>query len=211
MVSVAGPESESGEESGEWVRRLRPDAPDRNAAIEELRRILVRGLSRSLAARGGGAAFAEDIGQEAVLKVMDSLDSFEGRSRFTTWAMTIATRLAISELRRRRFQDVSLEQIVGPESLKIEVAVDREPTAEETHQRHDLLVTLRKLIDTELTAKQREVLSAILGGVPPEEVARKTNSNRNAIYKLMYDSRVRLKQGFESAGYSAADILALLA
>ena len=96
----------------DWVERLRSPGRIRDATLEELRRILVRGLGRSFSARGG-EAFAEDVAQEALLRILDSLDSFAGRSRFTTWAMTIAVRLGISELRRKRFQDVSLQQLTG--------------------------------------------------------------------------------------------------
>src|SRR5277367_335614 len=108
----------------DWLERLRPAEAGRDAALEELRGILVRGLMRALGSRGGGAAFVEDVAQEALLRILDSLNSFEGRSRFTTWAMTIAIRIGISELRRKRFQDVSLEQLTGGEMLSIDPAVE---------------------------------------------------------------------------------------
>ena len=87
----------------EWISRLTGNDAARNDAIEELTRILVRGLSKSLATRYGGGLQPEDIAQEALIKILASLESFEGRSKFTTWAMTIATRLGISELRRKRY------------------------------------------------------------------------------------------------------------
>ena len=37
------------------------------------------------------------------------IDTFEGRSQFTTWAYKIAVRVALNELRRRRWRDVSLD------------------------------------------------------------------------------------------------------
>jgi RNA polymerase sigma-70 factor (ECF subfamily) len=194
-----------------WVARLRATGPEREAAIADLRKILVRGLSHSLAQRGGGDAFAEDVAQEAVMKVLHSLDSFEGRSRFTTWAMTIATRIGISELRRRHFQDVSLDQASGSDSLQIDLAVDRAPTPETQAERESVLRNLRRLINEQLTDRQRMVMQALLNGMPVEEIARRTGSNRNAVYKLVFDARKKLRAGLEEAGVQSDDIRSLFA
>ena len=44
--------------------------------------------------------------------------------------------------------------------------------------------------------------------MPQEEIARRLGSNRNAIYKLVYDARRNLKRGLEEAGYGANQALA---
>ena len=54
---------------------------------------------------------AEDLAQDATLRVMDNLAKFRGESRFTTWATKIAIRLAISDLRRARYKDFSLDEL----------------------------------------------------------------------------------------------------
>ena len=195
----------------DWVDRLRSADEIRDAAIEELRRILLRGLGRSLVARGGGEAFAEDVAQEALLRILDSLDSFAGRSRFTTWAMTIAVRIGISELRRKRFQDVSLQQITGGENLNIDPTADSSGSPEQQEHRTLILETLKQLVEQTLTEKQRTVVQADLGGMPIEEIARRLGTNRNAVYKMFHDARQKLRQGFEAAGISAEDVQAALA
>ena len=194
----------------DWVDRLRSAGEIRDAAIEELRRILLRGLGRSLVARGGGEAFAEDVAQEALLRILDSLDSFAGRSRFTTWAMTIAVRLGISELRRKRFQDVSLQQITGGEHLNIDPTVDAAGSLEQQERRTWMTATLKRLVEQTLTEKQRTVVQADLAGMPIEEIARRLGTNRNAVYKLFHDARQKLRRGFEAAGISAEDVQAAL-
>jgi RNA polymerase sigma factor (sigma-70 family) len=198
-------------ERDDWVERLTSTAEIRDAAIEELRRLLVGGLRRSLAARGGGEAFAQDIAQEALVRILDSLGSFAGRSRFTTWAMTIAIRIGISELRHKRFQDVSLEQITGGEKLNIDPMVDAAGSSEDAQRRTLILATLKELVETALTEKQRTVVQADLGGMPIEEIARRLGTNRNAVYKIFHDARQKLRQGFAAAGISAADVHAALA
>ena len=194
----------------EWVDRLRSAGQVRDTAIDELRRILVRGLMHALGPRGGGEAFAEDVAQETLLRILDSLESFAGRSRFTTWAMTIAVRIGISELRRKRFQDVSLEQITAGESLSVDPAQDVAESSEKLERRAVVLETLKRLVEQNLTQKQRTVVQADLGGMPIEEIARRLGTNRNAVYKMFHDARAKLKAGFAAAGISAEDVQAAL-
>ena len=97
----------------QWVEALGTDGLERERALADLRQCLLIGLKHGLSGwrrRSGGRfdLYVEDFVQEALLKIMDNLNSFEGRSRFTTWAQKIAGRVALTELRRKRWQDVSL-------------------------------------------------------------------------------------------------------
>lgn len=194
--------------SDHWVERLRGGPDTRDAAISELRDILVRGLSKSMSKRYGGGLQAEDVVQEALLKILDSLDQFAGRSRFTTWAMTVATRIGISELRRKHYQDVSIEAFASDDATKIEIAVDDGVSAEDNMDRVSMVETLQRLIDAVLTPKQRVAIRASLDGMPVEIIAEKTGSNRNSVYKLVHDARVKLRAGLESAGINANQLAA---
>ena len=196
-------------EQDEWISRLR--GPDREVAIEELRGLLVRGLSRSLANRGGGESFAEDVAQDSLIKILDSLDTFEGRSKFTTWALTIATRLAISELRRRRNQNLSLDSLTADGALHVSEEAERRAQGSQPLERAEILNTLSRLIDESLSDRQRVAMQALLTGVPIEEIAIRTNSNRNAVYKLIHDARKRLRDGFVQAGFTAEELSKLFA
>src|SRR5574338_65506 len=51
---------------------------------------------------------AEDMAQDATLRVMENVDTFRGDSQFTTWATRIAVLVALSDLRRARYRDFSL-------------------------------------------------------------------------------------------------------
>ena len=107
----------------DWVPAL-SDPATREKAVESLRAVLLRGLKGAFLRRGVDDAFCEDMCQVATMRVLDHIDSFEGRSKFTTWATSIAIRAAISELRRRHHKDVSLEAIAGDESLRIDIPED---------------------------------------------------------------------------------------
>lgn len=193
-------------DNGDWPKRLREGSENRDFAISELRRYLLRGLARSLTHRYGGKIQIEDVAQVALIKILASLDSFQGRSRFTTWAMSIATRVGISELRRHYYRDVSLDQSMDGESRRYEVEDTSTHSTEQHEGKQELFHLLTKLIQDCLSEKQRAAINGTLEGLPIEEIAVRLNSNRNAVYKLVHDARLRLRQGFEANGIQADDI-----
>lgn len=193
-----------------WCERLRDGAADREIAISELRSYLHRGLSQALASRYGGHIDPEDIAQKAVLKILSSLDTYRGESRFTTWAMSIAVRLGISELRRRHYQGISLDSSTTGEALRVTLEDTENGSAESSSRRRSLMNRLEELINGNLTDRQRYVIRGVLNGLPVEEIAARLQSNRNAIYKLVHDARLRLRAGFEATGVTADDIMDIL-
>ncbi|MEL6110533.1 MAG: sigma-70 family RNA polymerase sigma factor [Planctomycetota bacterium] len=189
-----------------WVIRLTSSGETRDAALSELREVLLRGMSKLMSSRYGGGYSAEDAVQVALIKIMDSLDQFAGRSRFITWAMTVATRVGISEMRRKHYHDVSIESFAS-DGASFEVAAEVDVTASAELDRVSMIVKLQKLIDETLSEKQRFAIRSSLAGLPVEVIAEKTGSNRNSVYKLVHDARVKLRSGLEANGISA-DLLA---
>jgi RNA polymerase sigma-70 factor (ECF subfamily) len=151
-------------------------------------------------------AFLEDAVQDALVRILERLSQFEGRSRFLTWAMAVAVRVAMSELRRRRWKDVSLNELVADAGLAPARDVNESPGSGAQSEREAILAAMHEVIRNGLTAKQREALVAELQGMPQDEIARQLGSNRNALYKLTHDARKRLRQGLEAAGFTAEDI-----
>ncbi len=194
----------------DWVENLKNES-HRDDAIGKLREVLLRGLKGAFYRRGQDDAFCEDICQESLIRIIKNIDSFEGRSKFTTWAISIAIRVGISELRRRHHKDVSLDAITSKNDMKIELAVAEEGASGSDIDQRAILETLGELIENQLTDKQRTVVRALLGGMPVEEIARRTDSNRNAVYKLFHDAKLRLKSGFEASSYSMSDIESVFA
>jgi RNA polymerase sigma-70 factor (ECF subfamily) len=196
----------------DWLIALKSPGSEREQALAELRTLLVRGLHYALSGwrRTAGReleALAEDFCQEALLRILDNLDSFEGRSRFTTWAHKIAVRVALTELRRKRWEDVSLDRLVAEKGAEFMMGSD-EAGPETEAQRVDLLAWMKRIMAEELTDKQRRAIAAIaFGGMPLEEVARRMDTNRNALYKLIYDGRMRLKRRLAKEGMNPRDIL----
>ena len=179
----------------------------RDSALSELRTILARNLRKALSSYArADDSFLEDAVQDSLMRVLDRLDQFEGRSQFVTWATTIAIRVAMSELRRHRWRDVSLDEVVEDTAPLSRFATDGGLGPDIQTEQNTILEKMQEVIDTQLTEKQRTALLAEMKGMPQEEIARHLGSNRNAVYKLTHDARKNLKQGLEAAGYYADDI-----
>lgn len=197
----------------QWIADLGQPGPAREAALADLRALLLRGLRFALASRAiVRTADLEDFAQEALLRVLDNLETFRGESRFMTWAQKIGVRVAFSELRRRRWRDVSLESMTetpdGGEFLPLELA-DPAANSEQQAMQRIIVQAMSRAISAELTDRQREALVAIaLNGVPLETVAERMGTNRNALYKLLHDARQRLGKALLASGLSAEDIRA---
>jgi len=197
----------------EWLANLRAPGPVREAALNDLRRIIVAGLPYALASWLSPSApqfdaLAEDVAQETLLQVLAHLDAFEGRSRFITWANKIAIRIALTELRRRRWKDVSLEALLG-EGGELAVPTSVGDPARAAEQA-EVVALLDRMITEELTPKQRQaMLAKHIKGMPLEEVARRMGMKRNTLYKLLHDARLRLKRRMVSEGLEPGEVLAV--
>ena len=206
--------------NAEWISDLRAGGPRQEKALADLHQVILGGLPYALskwlpASDPRFAPFAEEVTQETLLRVIDRLDTFEGRSQFTTWVHTIAVHEALTELRRAKWQEVSLDELLDrhpAESDEVEAheLPDRSPGVEKTAEKDAALGLLRKLINEELTEKQRTALVAVaINEVPMDEVARRMSTDRNALYKLLHDARLNLKKRLAQEGLSPAEILTL--
>jgi RNA polymerase sigma-70 factor (ECF subfamily) len=194
----------------EWVTDLSQPDPGRDAALEDLRALLVRGLRYALADRSNVRELdLEDFVQEALLKILAGLDTFRGESRFTTWAHKIAVHVAFTELRRRRWRDVSLNGLKESDGTELipDSLADPSVGPEQQAMQRIVLSMLRRLIREELTDRQHQAIQAVLRGMPLQEVAQHMGTNRNALYKLLHDARQRLQKRMLDEGLSPQDVL----
>src|SRR5207245_4467117 len=69
-------------------------------------------------------------------------------------------------------------------------------------ERREQLAALKRAIEADLTPRQREVFIAIaLNDVPIDVLALEQDSNRNAIYKNLFDARRKLRESLAAAGH----------
>ena len=178
----------------QWLTALR--GPKKDEALEDLRTMLVRCLRGTLHGQTSGfESSVEDCVQDALIKILDNLDSFRGESRFATWAHKICVRTAFAEMRRSRWRDVSLEEVIDRQGEgAISTPTDPLTDPERVATQRKIMAEFRRFIDEELTDRQRTALLAALGDMPLEAVADRMVTNRNALYKLLHDARKRLKR-----------------
>lgn len=201
----------------QWLSNLGRTGPARESALADLRAIIQAGLPYALSALlpqsdPRYAALEEEVVQETLLRVLARLDTFQGLSRFTTWVHTIAVRIALTELRRARWRDVSLDEMMDREAGEYPPfeAKDPAPKPETVVEREEALARVRQIIMEELTDKQRQaILAAGIHGFPLEEVARRMGTNRNALYKLMHDGRQQIKRRLAREGLTVEDIFSV--
>ena len=191
-----------------WPAALRAtDSGEQAAAVRALRDVLHHGLRVALNARGDvSEAHLEDFAQESLLRVLDRLDQFQGRSKFTTWAQAIALNLAFTELRRKRWQDVSLDALMADGNRMAEPAMLADDVLGADEDRTRLMAALRHAIETDLTPKQRAAILGELREMPFDQIVELLGTSRSAAYKMLHDARRALKMRLHEAGITGADI-----
>lgn len=202
----------------EWLDNLTGSSSVQEPAIQDLRERLQRGIFYYLSRERSDLShlstqdisqMAEDLAQDAVLRVIENLESFRGDSRFTTWATKIAVRVAISDLRRARYKDFRLDDLTADGELLPQTASaaavnqSGSPNPENAAERSDVMLQISASLREALTERQYQALDAVaLRGVPLEVVAEQMGTNRNALYKLVHDARRKLRAHLESQGLS---------
>lgn len=193
-------------ENRRWVQRLRSTGSTREAAAEELYAVLLR-VARSEARRRAPllrldgpelSDVAHQAAADALMAITDRLDTFRGESRFTTWACRFAILNVATKMNRHfwRHHDIPYEQDEWSRVASGRPAPDEELLAS------DFGSAVTAAVEQHLSQRQRVVfVSTVLEGTPVEIVARELGSTHNAIYKVLFDARKKLRTALTSGGY----------
>jgi RNA polymerase sigma-70 factor (ECF subfamily) len=176
----------------ELLERCRRGEPEAFAELVERTHRHVYTLAYRLM---GDRHEAEDVAQEAYLRVYRSLRSFRGESSFQTWLYRVVANVAMNHLRRRgRFGDLGDE----PE-LVVRVADTRGDEASEI-DRDELRRALAALPDAQRVA----VLMKDGYGFSCREIADQMGVSEGAVKVRLHRARKRLKDLLYGA-YPAAE------
>ena len=198
-------------ESAEWLRVLACAGSQREAALARLHDKLVRIAHREVRRRGPRLQIAgpelEDLAYQAaadaLIAITGKIGQFRGESRFTTWAYKFVIFEVSAKIGRHFWRNPGVP--LGAEDwdqLPDRFGFDPAQQAEW----RDLLAALHRAVDTELTARQRQVFVAIvLNAVPLGTLVIELGSNRNAIYKTLFDARRKLRAALAANGYVGDD------
>jgi RNA polymerase sigma-70 factor (ECF subfamily) len=145
---------------------------------------LVHGVCRRILANPDDAL---DATQEALLAIARKIGSFDGRSKFSTWAYRVATNAALDEARRRSRRPTPMENL--PEtgrnlrSASTEAGIadrlDVDAALAELTPEYRAAVALRDLVGMDYAE-----ISVILG-IPPGTVRSRISRGRAALADLL--------------------------
>jgi RNA polymerase sigma-70 factor (ECF subfamily) len=194
-------------ESQRWVEQLREGHPRREQTIAKLHDVLVRVAVHELARRRGqlgsigGPEFddlAHQAADDALVSILAKLEDFQGLSRFTTWAYKFVIFEISGKVARHAWhrhppssEDLIWEQL--PDTLA--------PRPGDQLEQRQQLEALSSAIGA-LSDRQRIVFVAIaLNDVAIDVLAVQLGSNRNAIYKNLFDARRSLRAALATSGH----------
>lgn len=138
----------------------------------------------------GDRSEAEDVAQEAYLRVYRGLGGFREEARFETWLYRIVTNVAMSHLRRRgRFGELLTEQ---PEELAARDA----PASEEAFAVEDVRQALERLpVGYRTVIVLRDIYD-----LPIRHIARELGVTEGAVKVRIHRARKRLKDVIREQG-----------
>ena len=187
-----------------WLAGLTDDGPDGQQALARLHGILLRATRHQVwrlrhLLPGAGTGELEDLAQQAasdaLVAVLRQLGTFEGRSRFTTWAFKFGVLHAGTTVRRQAWRH---REVPLPDTLAL---VDTSPTPAALTEAAQLARAVEAAITRVLTPHQRRVLLAlVVEDVPIDVLADRLGSTRNALYKTLHDARRRLRTALIDSG-----------
>lgn len=199
-------------QSGEWLRALAGTGAEREAAVGRLHGLLLRVARNEVRRRGVHLRvtgpelddLAYQAAADALLAIIAKIGEFRGESRFTTWAYKFVV-LEVSVKVGRHFWRNPAVPFEGADWERLPDRFGFDPARESEWR--DLLAALRRAVEEKLTERQRRIFVAIvLNGVPLDALVVQLDSNRNAIYKTMFDARRKLRAALAANGYLDNDL-----
>jgi RNA polymerase sigma-70 factor, ECF subfamily len=194
-------------DSAEWLRALGSTGADREAAMARLHAVLLP-VARAAVRRRGAVLridgpelddLAHQATADALLAITRKLGQFRGESRFTTWACKFVI-FEVSATFGRHFWRVPGVSLDAEDWDRLPDRFGLNPVRES--QTRDLLRALRRAVDECLSERQRRIFVAIvLNGVPLDALVAEMGSNRNAIYKTLFDARRKLRERLVASGH----------
>jgi RNA polymerase sigma-70 factor (ECF subfamily) len=134
-----------------------------------------------------------------MLAILAKLAGFRGESRFMTWAYRFVILEVSSKLGRHYWRNPPVALDAGQwELLPDRLGVDPQQHAEAA----GILAEVRRVVEDELTAHQRRIFVAIVvDQIPLDALGARLGLQRNAVYKVIFDARRKIRRALVAKGY----------
>ena len=209
MVDTCGsPAAILDDASAEWIRGLNGTGAVREAALARLHGLLVRVAVRELRRREAGTwvpgreldDLAHQAAGDAMLAILGKLHSFRGESRFTTWAYRFVILEVSSKLGRHYWRQHPADHLEAEDWDRLPDRLGADPGELAGHA--ELVKAVRQAVDETLTDHQRRLFVAVvLNEVPLDALVARLGTNRNAVYKAIFDARRKIRGFLVANGY----------
>ncbi len=183
---------------GDILRRCLAGDEQAYRELVELYQRQVFSLARRMV---GSAEDAEDLTQETFVRMFKALDRYDATRPFPAWLFTIATRLCIDHLRRRRVRPVSMARHdpASDEDYTLEIE-DRGLRPDEHAEHAEEEGRVRDLIDTLPHHYRVVVLLRHQQDLSYEEIAEALHLPLGTVKARIHRARALLKRHLEGEG-----------
>ncbi len=134
---------------------------------------------------------AEEVSQDAFMKVFQKLHTYDHSSKFSTWLYSIVFRTAISQLRKKGL-DYSETDVTTLDHITAE---ERDPEAELTDK--DTAIHVRKVVDKLPVAESVIVTLYYMDGASVKEIAEIMEMTEGNVKVRLMRSRKKLRELLE--------------
>ncbi|MEW2508391.1 sigma-70 family RNA polymerase sigma factor [Amycolatopsis sp. NPDC047767] len=186
-------------ESAAWVRDLSPGSPKFQDACRRLYGLLVKIARREARRRSSilglaGPEFddvAHQAAADALVRITRKIGEFRGDAQFKTWAYKFVMREVAVKVGRHAWRDPRVS--LGGDGTRLAPASVRDEPFDQV-QASELRAALVHAIENALTERQRNIFVGVaIDHIPPDTLAVELETNRNAIYKSVFDARRKIR------------------
>lgn len=194
-------------ENSRWLSDLAAAGHVRETACRELHPLLLRVAKSETRRRapllGLSGPELEDIAHQAaadaLMAVTERLDRFRGEARFTTWASKFVMFNVASKMNRHYWHRHEVpygQEDWSRAASRFDLGPDSEVEAQE------FAAAVAAAVRENLSERQRTVFVAtVLNGMPMDVLADELGSTHNALYKVLFDARKKLRAALVAGGH----------
>ncbi|WP_428389373.1 sigma-70 family RNA polymerase sigma factor [Mucisphaera sp.] len=148
----------------------------------------------------GNPEDAAEAAQDALIQIIQKLDTFQGRAALATWMSRIAINRAISLLRRRKSRPATyLSDLTAPDQPDYPLIDHREPSPDQRVQDQEEAQQLAAALQTLEERYRVALVLRDIEGMSYDEIAEITGLALGTVKSRIFRARLALRQAIDDA------------